>query len=185
MSMVFDGFRMWRDWGTWSVEGMSWEQVWDKYETQILQEMLEECEDDDGSIYRYCIDETEEECCIIDLNESSVQEEITAQICLRILERSCGTNTFVDRLLLENDKDNDITASDIITSSNINENIENDANILTRRKKKRILSKFITTPDISGDKGIQRKLKRRRRNAERDLASIRNRLEKDIQELLE
>merc|ERR1739844_819532 len=35
-----------------------------------------------------------------------LQEEITAQICLRILERSCNTNEAIDRMCLE-DEDGD------------------------------------------------------------------------------
>lgn len=79
-AMVYDGFRSWRTWGTWSVHGMSWEQIWNKYETQILEEYMEDHSD-------------------VDLDD--LQEEITAQICLRILQRSCITNEAVDRMFLE------------------------------------------------------------------------------------
>lgn len=116
-SMVYDGFRTWRRWGKWSVEGMSWEQIWNKYETQILEEYME----DNSSV---------------DLDE--LQEEITAQICLKILERSCITNEAVDKMFL---------------------NDESDETKETKR--------------------------RRRRNAERDLAKIRIKLERDMKELLQ
>lgn len=82
-SMAYDGFRSWRRWGTWSVEGMSWEQIWNKYETQILEEYMEDNSD-------------------VDLDE--LQEEITAQICLRILERSCITNETVDKMFLNSER---------------------------------------------------------------------------------
>jgi len=72
VAMLYDGFRSWRDWGTWSVEGMSWEQVWYKYEIQVLDEM----------------------------GDDVTEEEVTGQICLRILERSCITNERINRLLL-------------------------------------------------------------------------------------
>jgi len=121
-AMVYDGFRSWRTWGTWSVEGMSWEQVWDKYETQILEEYME-----DHST--------------VDLDE--LQEEITAQICLRILERSCNTNEAVDRMFLHKDG--------------------------------------------SGQKQLPQQVagRRRKRNAERDLARIKIKLDRDMEELLE
>lgn len=35
-SMVYDGFRAWKTWVKWSVEDMTWEQIWNKYETQVL-----------------------------------------------------------------------------------------------------------------------------------------------------
>jgi len=83
-SMVYDGFRTWRRWGKWSIEGMSWEQIWNKYETQILEEYMEDNSN-------------------VDLDE--LQEEITAQICLKILERSCITNEAVDKMFLNDDSD--------------------------------------------------------------------------------
>lgn len=114
-AMVYDGFRSWRTWGTWSVEGMSWEQVWNKYETQILEEYMEDHAH-------------------VDIDD--LQEEITAQICLRILERSCITNEAVDKMFLEE----------------------------------------------SENKPRARTCKR---NAERDLARIKIKLERDIEELSE
>ena len=74
-SMAYDGFRSLRDYGRWNSDGLSWEQVWDKYEQQIIDEFDFEDHEDD---------------------------ELTKQICLRILERSCRTNAALDKLLLKN-----------------------------------------------------------------------------------
>lgn len=115
-AMVYDGFRSWRTCGTWSVQGMSWEQVWNKYETQILEEYMEDHSH-------------------VDIDD--LQEEITAQICLRILERSCITNEAIDNMFLAD----------------------------------------------SGRK--EKDPKRRRANAERDLAKIKTKLDRDMVELLE
>mmetsp|Transcript_3814 Transcript_3814/g.5194 ORF Transcript_3814/g.5194 Transcript_3814/m.5194 type:complete len:560 (+) Transcript_3814:148-1827(+) len=82
-AMVYDGFRSWRDWGTWNVEGLSWEQIWHKYETQVLDE--------------FCFDYDKNDV----EQENAFQEEVTALICLRILERSCMSNEAVDKLILE------------------------------------------------------------------------------------
>lgn len=112
-AMVYDGFRSWRTWGTWQIEGMSWEQVWNKYETQILEEYMEDHSH-------------------VDLDE--IQDEITLQICLKILERSCITNEAVDKMFLEES---------------------------------------------------EKKTPKRRKNAERDLARIKVKLEKDLEELSE
>ena len=163
MAMVFDGFRMWRDWGTWDVEGMSWEQVWDKYETQILEEMMQECREDTESEYRVK-DCDDEESCIIDLNLSSVQEEVTGQICLRILEKSCGTNTMIDRLFLKDDEDN-------------------GAIFPKKKKKRRFREKIVSSK--SNETNHQRKKRIRRRNTDIELAKIRNKLETDMKDLLQ
>jgi len=74
-SMAYDGFRSLRDYGQWNHDGLSWEQVWDKYEQQIIDEFDFEDNEDD---------------------------ELTKQICLRILERSCRTNAAVDKMFLKN-----------------------------------------------------------------------------------
>lgn len=74
-SMAYDGFRSLRDYGQWNSDGLSWEQVWDKYEQQIIDEFDFEDDEDD---------------------------ELTKQICLRILESSCRTNAALDKLLLKN-----------------------------------------------------------------------------------
>jgi hypothetical protein len=116
-SMAYDGFRTWRRWGKWSPEGMSWEQIWNKYETQILEEYMEDNSN-------------------VDLDE--LQEEITAQICLKILERSCITNEAIDKMFLDDET--------------------NESREMKRR---------------------------RRRNAERDLAKIKIKLERDMKELLQ
>jgi hypothetical protein len=136
MAMFYDGFRNWRDWGTWSMEGMSWEQVWNKYETQILEEILEE----DG----------------IDLDMVE-EEDIAAQICLRILQRSCITNEMVDKLFLRNDRDD-------VNRRPLEEDEENEE-LRTRRRRLR--------------------RRQRKRHAERELRRIALRLEKDMRELLE
>ena len=184
MAMFYDGFRMWRDWGTWSVEGMSWEQVWDKYETQILEEMMEDCRDDKSrSINLSCGEDDDgsdiDEYCIIDLNESSVQEEITAQICLRILERSCATNGMVDKLFLEDEDENETNIIGIERSK------DDSGTDFSDNKRKRKLHRVFDSSKPNVNRNSHRRKRRRRRNAERDLAKIRIRLEKDIQDLLQ
>lgn len=121
-AQVYDGFRSWKTWGTWSIEGMTWDQIWHKYETQIVEEYMEDVEDE-GNHERMDFD--------------LLQEEITAQICLRILERSCNTNSALDALLLED---------------------EEERSSISRKRWKR-------------------------RNTERELARIKIKLDKDMEEL--
>lgn len=86
VAMLYDGYRSWRDYGTWSVEGLSWEQIYYKYETQVLEEMMA---DDDRFVFN------EEDLILLES-----EEEVTAQIYLRILERSCITNERINQLLM-------------------------------------------------------------------------------------
>jgi len=103
VAMLYDGFRSWREWGTWNFEGMSWEQIWYKYESQILEEMVRE-------------DGLDEDYLLLDRET----EELTAQICLRILERSCITNERINQLLISGEDD---------------EKMEDDRNKRTKRRR--------------------------------------------------
>eukprot|EP00591_Stephanopyxis_turris_P001118 CAMPEP_0195522594 /NCGR_PEP_ID=MMETSP0794_2-20130614/20888_1 /TAXON_ID=515487 /ORGANISM="Stephanopyxis turris, Strain CCMP 815" /LENGTH=417 /DNA_ID=CAMNT_0040652381 /DNA_START=103 /DNA_END=1356 /DNA_ORIENTATION=- len=75
MAVAFDGFRHLKAYGKWSSQGLSWDEIWDKYECQIKEEVK-----------------------LSDLSLKS--EDLTSRVCLRILERSCNTNGMVDRLVL-------------------------------------------------------------------------------------
>lgn len=80
--MAFDGFRHLKRYGFWSSKGLSWEQIWEKYEEEIKCELKDVLGDDI-------------------INDG----DLTSKVCLRILERSCVTNGAVDRLFLESDDD--------------------------------------------------------------------------------
>jgi len=71
-SMAFDGFRSWKNYGTWNAEGLSWEQIWQKYENEVLSENL--LEDD--------------------------KHALTHKVCLKILEKACASNPLVDKMFL-------------------------------------------------------------------------------------
>lgn len=73
-AMGFDGVRAWKKYNRFQVAGMSYDQVWEKYEQEIMDE--------------------------IENTEGLTEEDVTAKICLRILERSCTTNEGVDKLFL-------------------------------------------------------------------------------------
>jgi len=75
LAVAYDGFRHLWKYGFWSSKGLSWLELWDKYEMQIKEEVSE-------------------------IDPSATQEDFTVKICLRILERSCVTNAGVDWLLL-------------------------------------------------------------------------------------
>ena len=71
---TFDGYRQWRRYGKFQTFGMTYPQVWDKYESMIMDELGQ-----DGDM---------------------TDEDVTAKICLKILERSCQTNERIDKFLL-------------------------------------------------------------------------------------
>lgn len=86
LAMGFDGYRSWkRDGNPLNTKGLSWEDLWDKYEAQIVQEE--------------CASELQQgKMCLLD------REALTRRIYLRILERSCATNQAFDRMFLSKNK---------------------------------------------------------------------------------
>lgn len=71
---LFDGIRAFRKYGSFQTEGLSYDQIWEKYAKQIMEE--EDWQDED---------------------------DLTTKICYRILEKSCASNPTVDALLLQED----------------------------------------------------------------------------------
>ena len=76
-AQLFDGFRNLKRYGKFQTKGMSYQQIWEKYH-QIIMEDAE----DEG------------------YGDGLTEEDVTAKICLKILERSCCTNEDVDRWVL-------------------------------------------------------------------------------------
>jgi hypothetical protein len=73
---LYDGFRQWKRYGKFQGSGMSYDQVWEKYQKAIM----------DDCSHRNFDDLTE--------------QDVTAKMCLKILERSCTTNERIDRWVL-------------------------------------------------------------------------------------
>lgn len=76
---LYDGIRQYTKYGTFNCRGMSYQQIWEKYATVILH-------DADKNSYDLTVD------------------DVTAKICMKILERSCQTNAMVDHLVKCHDK---------------------------------------------------------------------------------
>jgi hypothetical protein len=153
-SMFYDGWRQWRRYGKWKFDGMTWEQIWDKYENQILRETVGEGFD----LGR------EEACDDVVMQNSQMElndEELTAKICLRILERSVVTNEMIDKLFLERlygKKDDD------------EEDADEEASV-------------DTTPQGRKQRRQERRL-RRTQQIQADLKAIEQKFDDDIRELL-
>jgi hypothetical protein len=84
-AQLFDGFRQFKRYGKFQTAGMSYDQVWEKYHKVIMDDC---CADSNGN-GKDCDD-----C------PGLTEQDVTAKICLKILERSCVSNENVDRWVL-------------------------------------------------------------------------------------
>lgn len=165
-SMMYDGFRQWRRYGKWETNGMTWEQVWRKYEDQILREAMMESGGSEGgntgALEGFPGLDLEEEGMFE--NADLDDEQLTARICLRILERSVVTNEAIDKLFLKRlvEGTTESEGSDLSSSSNI--------------------SMASTTP-IKRRKRHERQ-RQRKLQIQADLQAIEKKFDDDIRELL-
>jgi len=74
-AQTLDGVRSYQQFGKFQTKGMTYSQIWSKYERIIMDEIGDEDDVDDDAL--------------------------TAQICLKILERSCHTNSHIDNIFLQ------------------------------------------------------------------------------------
>jgi len=72
---LFDGLRQFRNYGKFQTQGMTYEQVWQKYRQVIM-------------------DEYEQQ----ELSTNLKEKDVAAQVCYKILEKSCTTNSYIDEL---------------------------------------------------------------------------------------
>jgi hypothetical protein len=92
---LYDGFRQWRRYGRFQPTGMSYEQLWDKYYYQQLEEVgsqLHQFRNGDNDANHLSLDDT------------VTEEEIVSQTCQKILEKACSTNEMVDDMVFNNHK---------------------------------------------------------------------------------
>jgi hypothetical protein len=92
---LFDGFRQWRRYGRFQPSGMSYQQLWDKYYHQQLEEVgssLHEFRTRDDKIN---VQDN------LHLDDMVTEEEIVSQTCQKILERACTTNDVVDQMFFK------------------------------------------------------------------------------------
>jgi hypothetical protein len=94
---LYDGFRQYRKYGKFQTQGMSYEQVWEKYAAALDVEASRDCE----------------------------EEVIAAKIGQKILERACATNAMVDHLCINKspNKRGNLSSEDL---QRITEQLEND-----------------------------------------------------------
>lgn len=88
---LYDGFRSWRRYGKFNCQGMSYQQVWEKYAAAIGDEA-----------------------------DSTASEEVTAaKIGLKIMERACATNPMVDSLVLSEKQLEESESKNVLTAQEL------------------------------------------------------------------
>ncbi|GMI05405.1 hypothetical protein TrLO_g3056 [Triparma laevis f. longispina] len=100
LTEIYDGWRHFREYGKWNTEGREWDEIWEKYEREINQELGD-----------------------TPLQPSLESGQISDLICLRILERSCATNSFIDGIILES-TDAIMMQDDLITDEMVDTFVE-------------------------------------------------------------
>lgn len=103
MAALFDGFRTLKRYGKFQPVGMSYNQVWAKYEAQVLEDLEDTAAEDHQEL--------------IDANVA------VRKICLRILESSCRTNSNVDKWVLPTDPSEQKDSEELLK---IAQTLEND-----------------------------------------------------------
>jgi hypothetical protein len=104
----YDGFRQWRRYGSFDTTGMSYQQVWEKYATVILNECAGQ--------------------------EGISDHDVTAMICCKILEKSCTTNEMVDRLVLSHKNKDHADKADL---QHFTDTLERDVQLLLKVEKEK------------------------------------------------
>jgi hypothetical protein len=143
-AMLFDGWRQWRSYGKFNPKGMSWDQIWAKYETQLLQ--------DYDDFHKHDVDDMD------DMDD----ERLTRDICLKILERSCITNDKIDRLFSSSSKSSSLSSS---SSNKGRLQKEHDIKQIARKLDQDVQHLLqVQTREISSDSNSAAKKRQRRRS---------------------
>ena len=172
-SMLYDGYRSWRRYGKWNRSGMTWEQIWNQYEDQVLREVQAGAKVDGLLEGGGRVDDAAD---AIANNGDSLREdeELTARICLRILERSVVTNEAIDRLFLKSIAVEDVSkVGSISSSSTATDGTRGDE----KRKRQR------RQQQQQRRRKLVRQL-RRKLQIQADLQAIEKKFDDDIRELL-
>mmetsp|Transcript_22049 Transcript_22049/g.33078 ORF Transcript_22049/g.33078 Transcript_22049/m.33078 type:complete len:401 (-) Transcript_22049:241-1443(-) len=90
-AMAFDGIRHFKTYGKWSSKGMSWDEIWEKYELEIQEEIMS----------------------MHGLDPTLKVEDLTREVCLRILEKSCKTNDAIDKMFLKEDVQTTVSSTEV------------------------------------------------------------------------
>jgi len=88
---LFDGFRQFRKYGKFQMDGDTYEQLWIRYYHERDDDDDDDDEDDD--------DDNNE--VVDDVDDAVTEEEIIMRTCQKILEKSCTTNEAIDRFFLK------------------------------------------------------------------------------------
>ena len=110
----YDGFRALKRYGRFQTEGMSYDQVFDKYYRRSTLERSNNNNkrDGDGDDHDHDHDWTE--------------EDIVTQTCMKILESACRTNPLIDQMTIEKQR-NKKREKNLMNNNNDNDNDNDDS----------------------------------------------------------
>lgn len=99
-AIAYDGFRHLKSHGSWSSTGLSWDEIWSKYEQQVKEEISELWGEE------------------ADTSPSALANvDLSSKVYLKILERSCITNEQIDRLALSRKNEDREETDDVMDFS--------------------------------------------------------------------
>lgn len=100
----YDGFRALRRYGRFQTQGMSYDQIFDKY---YQRSALEKSLSLSGNETKHARSRNKRSRVGVDEGDEWTEEDIVARTCMKILESACRTNPLIDRMTLpENQKRN-------------------------------------------------------------------------------
>jgi hypothetical protein len=92
LANFYDGYRQYKKYGRFQIEGMSYDQVWDKYyQRSTLERNARKRKSNTRTQHN---DEDDDD-------DGWTEQDIVAQTCMKILESSCRTNPLIDQMTLE------------------------------------------------------------------------------------
>lgn len=98
---AFDGYRQWRKYGRFDSNGMSYDQVWNKYAAMIIAQEKTASSQISDTTSTTPKSSTSTNTATATLSDVDEDDSVAAKICLKILERSCHSNEMIDRLVLK------------------------------------------------------------------------------------
>jgi len=97
LANFYDGYRQYKKYGRFQIEGMSYDQVWDKYYQRSTLERNTRKQKKSNTRTKHNNDDED----IDDYDDGWTEQDIVAQTCMKILESSCRTNPLIDQMTLE------------------------------------------------------------------------------------
>ena len=99
LANFYDGYRQYKKYGRFQIEGMSYDQVWDKYYQRSTLERNTRKQKKSNTRTQHNDDDEDDD--YDEYDDGWTEQDIVAQTCMKILESSCRTNPLIDQLTLQ------------------------------------------------------------------------------------